>query len=752
MSASGQANPGFGVSYLVIWAQSPSGNWTPVGVGTGVNNATISCSGSRILDAAGTWNWTLRLQTSGPSGSPAGNQLASGSTTVNPATTSVSFSFSTLSHTYDGGMKTASVSPNPGNATYSADLTKGPGVGSYTVTATGTGSFVGSGSATLTINAAPDTSAPSTPGNVHVTAFDQSSVTFAWNASSDNVGVTGYQVRQNQGSPVTASGLSHTFYGLVNNTNYLLEARAGDAAGNWSGWGGAAASTGSSGGGGSGSGASLWADVNGDGIRDEVVKAGSADFSYTIDWWYTTDQSAWNLQINSYWGLWNLFRPEGALWFPNHIAIWAGESQINAAHRNTTTTGVTLTINPRPGRQLAIYQDPTGSTTFNPAAWEVIQPHMGPIGQSPFVYTQPFYTAGSLDGTAIYLAHLGTPVASLQFRDIAGNVLINSVVVDGTANLFIPTNGQVSLGVRDTVGFLDGAHTVAWKILDAVGNILRQGTGLNVNFDSLSPSLIARLAVLLDNALQKSVSVNATKIELEFQNSKMSSGKLIDPISPPANVRVGVITGDVVTFKAKVTPANATLQASDYAWTGIQNGSGPAINISFSASGTYTESLDVKGVVRTAIIVAFEPAIFGEAAWLAAHPSRVSSAFAIRDEALNWSVTNDAVLGGGQGNGRADAARHAYLNAIMTVDWNLADAEGLASAHERSNLNDGGNHNESAMDLENNLRGRIIGSSGDTTRPGLATRVIAALNAGLLTILDDIPNVNEVGLLKPSNQ
>ena len=85
----------------------------------------------------------------------------------------------------------------------------------------------------------------------------------------------------------------------------------------------------------------------------------------------------------------------------------------------------------------------------------------------------------------------------------------------------------------------------------------------------------------------------------------------------------------------------------------------------------------------------------------------------------------------------------------MTFDWNAADAEGLATAHEKTGLDDGSPHNETVMDLENNADGRGLGGAN---RVALQNAVIGALNAGTLTILDDLGNANEVGLLQPSNQ
>ncbi len=238
-------------------------------------------------------------------------------------------------------------------------------------------------------------------------------------------------------------------------------------------------------------------------------------------------------------------------------------------------------------------------------------------------------------------------------------------------------------------------------------------------------------------------------VDMEFQNSHMSAGKLIDPLSPPRDVRVGVVQGDTVKFKAKLTPT-VTLQNGDYVWTGVQSGNGPEIDITFNSAGTHSEQLQVLGcqarVGRTTVV---NVTGLGETAWMALHPQYWISAFELRDEALAWASNNQAALGGGLHNGRADAARHAYWNAIMTFDWNAADAEGLATAHERTGLDDGGPHNETVMDLENNADGRGLGGAN---RAALQNAVINVLNAGTLTILDDLGNANEVGLLQPSNQ
>ncbi|MFI7451521.1 carbohydrate-binding protein [Nonomuraea sp. NPDC049714] len=81
----------------------------------------------------------------------------------------------------------------------------------------------------------PDTSAPSVPGNLRSTGVTATSVSLAWNAATDNVGVTGYNVYRGSTLVTTVSGTSYTDTGRAANTSYTYTVRARDAAGNLSG-------------------------------------------------------------------------------------------------------------------------------------------------------------------------------------------------------------------------------------------------------------------------------------------------------------------------------------------------------------------------------------------------------------------------------------------------------------------------------------------------------------------------------------
>lgn len=77
-----------------------------------------------------------------------------------------------------------------------------------------------------------DSTAPSKPSNLKTTSTTASSVSLSWNASTDNVGVTSYQVKRDGSTVAYVSGTSATVGGLAGGTagNYTVTAR--DRAGN----------------------------------------------------------------------------------------------------------------------------------------------------------------------------------------------------------------------------------------------------------------------------------------------------------------------------------------------------------------------------------------------------------------------------------------------------------------------------------------------------------------------------------------
>ncbi len=89
----------------------------------------------------------------------------------------------------------------------------------------------------------PDTTPPTAPSNLTATAASSTQINLSWTASTDNVGVTGYQIQRCQGASCTAftqiaapagTGTTYIDTGLSPSTSYSYEIIATDAAGNLS--------------------------------------------------------------------------------------------------------------------------------------------------------------------------------------------------------------------------------------------------------------------------------------------------------------------------------------------------------------------------------------------------------------------------------------------------------------------------------------------------------------------------------------
>ncbi len=77
-----------------------------------------------------------------------------------------------------------------------------------------------------------DTEAPSTPTSLTASNTTQTTTSLSWTASTDNVGVTGYDVYQGATKIATVTGTTYNVTGLTASTTYMFSVKAKDAAGN----------------------------------------------------------------------------------------------------------------------------------------------------------------------------------------------------------------------------------------------------------------------------------------------------------------------------------------------------------------------------------------------------------------------------------------------------------------------------------------------------------------------------------------
>ncbi|MBN1186104.1 MAG: T9SS type A sorting domain-containing protein, partial [Bacteroidales bacterium] len=77
-----------------------------------------------------------------------------------------------------------------------------------------------------------DVTAPSVPQNLSGSAISGNQINLEWDASTDNVGVTGYNIYRDNEMITTINGTNYSDIGLMPNTEYFYQVSASDEAGN----------------------------------------------------------------------------------------------------------------------------------------------------------------------------------------------------------------------------------------------------------------------------------------------------------------------------------------------------------------------------------------------------------------------------------------------------------------------------------------------------------------------------------------
>jgi hypothetical protein len=169
-----------------------------------------------------------------------------------------------------------------------------------------------------------DTSPPSVPGNVHASADSSTAVTVTWSASSDNVGVAGYDVFRDGTKVQTVAGSTTTFHdsGLSPSTTYAYTVDAFDAVPNTSNQSAPASVTTPSGGGGGGSGPCGTVASNTSPYSHIVV---IMDENLTVaDWQAATKDAAYTHMLATDCRYESNAAGETHPSFPNYLAVMSG--------------------------------------------------------------------------------------------------------------------------------------------------------------------------------------------------------------------------------------------------------------------------------------------------------------------------------------------------------------------------------------------------------------------------------------------
>jgi len=156
---------------------------------------------------------------------PTTGSTVSGATSVTASASETGGSIASVQYKLDGTNLGSAITTSP--YAYSWNTTSATN-GSHTLTAVATDATgvtsTSSGVAVTVSNSTADTTAPTAPSNLHSTSVGTNSAALAWGASTDNVGVTGYNIWRGD--------TTYTDNALNSGTSYTYGVRAFDAAGN----------------------------------------------------------------------------------------------------------------------------------------------------------------------------------------------------------------------------------------------------------------------------------------------------------------------------------------------------------------------------------------------------------------------------------------------------------------------------------------------------------------------------------------
>lgn len=214
-------------------AQTPSLTASPPGAAYNWSIVGGTTSTSATDAGAYTINW-----------SATGAYTGTGSTTWTVAKANQTITFSNPGAKLEDSGDYTLIATTTSGLTVSFSLVSGPAtINGNTLTFTGTGNLTvrASQAGNSNYNAATNVdqtftvdATPTVPTGLASSSVTGTSFTLSWTASTDNVGVTGYEVFQNGTSVGTPVGTILNITGLSPNTCYSMRVRARDAIGNWS--------------------------------------------------------------------------------------------------------------------------------------------------------------------------------------------------------------------------------------------------------------------------------------------------------------------------------------------------------------------------------------------------------------------------------------------------------------------------------------------------------------------------------------
>ncbi|MEO5996752.1 MAG: fibronectin type III domain-containing protein [Chitinophagaceae bacterium] len=295
-----------------------------------------------------------------------------------------------------------------------------------------------SNSVNSTTATAPDVTAPTTPANLHVVSVTTNSITLDWDNSTDNVGVTGYDVFVNGTKQYSTTNSDVVANNLNPATSYTFTVQAHDQSNNFSAFSNSVNGI-----------TATAADITAPTIPANLHVVSVTTNSITLDWDNSTD----NVGVTGY----DVFVNGTKQYSTTNSDVVANNlnpattytftvkahDQVNNLSGfsnavNGTTTGITPpTDNAPPGApsNLHVVSATTGSITLD---WDNSIDNVGVAGYDVFINGAKTYATTNSDFVVGGLSSNTTYTFMIQAHDAANNYSAFSNLVNGTTASVTP--------------------------------------------------------------------------------------------------------------------------------------------------------------------------------------------------------------------------------------------------------------------------------------------------------------------------
>ncbi|WP_426449620.1 fibronectin type III domain-containing protein [Paenibacillus sp. S-38] len=297
----------------------------------------------------------------------------------------------------------------------------------------------------------PDTEAPSTPINLVLSSKTANSVTIKWSSSTDNVGVTGYDIYRGTNLIGSATNTSYLITGLTENTSYNFSVVARDAAGN----------------------RSISSNVLNVKTNETTPPSAPANLgldgktgtTVTLKWSSSTDNvgvTGYNIYNDS-----NYIGSSSGTYYKvtglNGLTTYSFSVKAKDAFGNLSTSSNILKVTtdestPPTSPQNLVVTDKTGTSVS--LAWKPSTDNIGVISYYIYNGTTFIGNTSNLNYTVTGLSGLTAYNFSIRARDAAGNESVSSNVVNVSTHEAVPPTIPANISVKSKTGT---SVTLAWN-------------------------------------------------------------------------------------------------------------------------------------------------------------------------------------------------------------------------------------------------------------------------------------------------